>query len=188
MLLTGFDAPQAQVLYLDRLIQEAELLQAVARVNRTAPKKSYGLVVDYYGVSAQLTQALAAYTNADGEIVDPDVDGALRSLTTEIDKLEPQRQRVRQLFVQRGVQPVATNSAIEACVQLLADERLRAKFDVALRTFLTTFDTVLPSLKRFRSLRMSTSSERSRSAPGVATATRPMETLTPINTRKRSEG
>ena len=60
MLLTGFDAPQAQVLYLDRLIQEAELLQAVARVNRTAPKKSYGLVVDYYGVSAQLATALAA--------------------------------------------------------------------------------------------------------------------------------
>ena len=102
MLLTGFDAPQAQVLYLDRLIQEAELLQAVARVNRTAPKKSYGLVVDYYGVSAQLTQALAAYANADGEIVDPDVDGALRSLTTEIDKLEPQRQRVRQILCPAG--------------------------------------------------------------------------------------
>ena len=72
MLLTGFDAPQAQVLYLDRLIQEAELLQAVARVNRTAPKKSHGLVVDYYGVSAQLTRALAAYSNTEGEIVDPD--------------------------------------------------------------------------------------------------------------------
>ena len=144
MLLTGFDAPQAQVLYLDRLIQEAELLQAIARVNRTAPKKSYGLVVDYYGVSAQLTQALAAYTNADGKIVDPDVDGALRSLTTEIDKLEPQRQRVMQFFVQRSVDPSATNEAIEACVQLLGDERLRAEFDVALRTFFTTFDTVLP--------------------------------------------
>ena len=144
MLLTGFDAPQAQVLYLDRLIQEAELLQAVARVNRTAPKKSYGLVVDYYGVSAQLTQALAAYANADGEIVDPDVDGALRSLTTEIDKLEPQRQRVRQIFVQRGVEPAPTNTVIEACVQLLGDERLRAEFDVAVRTFFTTFDTVLP--------------------------------------------
>ncbi|MDE0231469.1 MAG: type I restriction endonuclease subunit R [bacterium] len=144
MLLTGFDAPQAQVLYLDRLIQEAELLQAIARVNRTAPKKSYGLVVDYYGVSAQLTQALAAYANADGDIVDPDVDGALRSLTTEIEKLEPQRQRVKQIFVQRGVEPAATNEAIEQCVQLLADERLRAEFDVALRTFFTTFDTVLP--------------------------------------------
>ncbi|MDE0120944.1 MAG: type I restriction endonuclease subunit R [bacterium] len=144
MLLTGFDAPQAQVLYLDRLIQEAELLQAVARVNRTAPKKSYGLVVDYYGVSAQLTQALAAYSNTEGEIVDPDVDGALRPLTTEIEKLEPQRQRVRQVFVQRGIDPVPIHGVIEDCVQLLADERLRAVFDVALRTFLTTFDTVLP--------------------------------------------
>ena len=143
MLLTGFDAPWAQALYLDRMIQEAELLQAVARVNRTAPKKSYGLVVDYYGVSSQLTQALAAYAGADGEM-DPDVDGALRPLSTEIERLEPQRQRVRQMFVQRGIEPAATAVALEACVQLLGDERLRAEFDVALRTFLTTFDTVLP--------------------------------------------
>ena len=143
MLLTGFDAPWAQALYLDRIIQEAELLQAVARVNRTAPKKSHGLVVDYYGVSSQLTRALAAYADDDGE-VDPDVEGALRPLTAEIEKLEPQRQRVRQLFVQRGVEPAETVDAIEACVYLLRDERLRAEFDVALRAFLTTFDTVLP--------------------------------------------
>ena len=39
MLLTGFDVPQAQVLYLDRLIQQAELLQAVARVNRTGSEE-----------------------------------------------------------------------------------------------------------------------------------------------------
>ena len=149
MLLTGFDAPQAQVLYLDRLIQEAELLQAVARVNRTALKKFYGLVVDYHGVSSQLTAALAVYTNANGEI-DPDADGALRPLTAEIEKLEPQRQRVRQIFVQRGVEPAATVEALEACVQLLADERLRAGFDVALRTFLTTFDTVLPRPEALR--------------------------------------
>ena len=149
MLLTGFDVPQAQAIYLDRMIQEAELLQAVARVNRTAPKKSYGLVVDYHGVSSQLTQALAAYTSTDGE-TDPDVEGALRPLTAEIEKLEPQRQRVRQLFVQRGVEPAATADAIEDCVQLLADERLRADFDVALRTFLITFDTVLPRPEALR--------------------------------------
>ncbi len=144
MLLTGFDAPRAQVLYLDRLIKEAELLQAVARVNRTAPNKSNGLVVDYYGVSGRLTEALAAYANAAGEIVDPDVEGALRPLSAEIEKLEPQRQRVRQMFVQRGVEPVAGDDVIEECVQLLADERLRAEFDVALGAFLTTFDIVLP--------------------------------------------
>jgi len=143
MLLTGFDVPQAQVLYLDRLIQQAELLQAVARVNRTAPKKSYGLTVDYYGVSSQLTEALAVYAGADGRL-DPDAGEALRPLTAEIDRLEPQRQRVRQIFVQHGVEPAATGEAVEACVHLLADERLRAAFDVALRSLLRTFDTVLP--------------------------------------------
>ena len=143
MLLTGFDVPQAQVLYLDRLIQQAELLQAVARVNRTAPKKFYGLTVDYYGVSSQLTEALAVYAGADGRL-DPDAEGALRPLTAEIDRLEPQRQRVRQIFVQHGVEPAATEDAVEACVHLLADERLRAAFDVALRGLLRTFDTVLP--------------------------------------------
>ena len=143
MLLTGFDVPQAQVIYLDRLIQQAELLQAVARVNRTAQKKSYGLVVDYYGVSSQLSEALDVYAGADG-VIDADVDGALRPLTAEIEKLEPQRQRVRQIFVQRGVEPAATDDAVQACVLLLADERLRAEFDVALRAFLNTFDTVLP--------------------------------------------
>lgn len=141
MLLTGFDAPHAQVLYLDRLIQEAELLQAIARVNRTAPKKSYGLVVDYYGVAGQLTQALAAYTSTDGEI-DPDVDGALRPLVAEIAKLDPQRERIRQLFVLRGVDPSV--DTVEDCILLLEDERLRADFDVALKQFMTTFDTVLP--------------------------------------------
>ena len=140
MLLTGFDAPQAQAIYLDRMIQQAELLQAVARVNRTAPKKEHGLVVDYYGVSAQLTQALAAYTS-NGHM-DPDAEAALCPLTDEIEKLEPQRQRIRQIFVVRGVEP--TKTTIEDCVHLLADEKLRAEFDTALRTFLATFDTVLP--------------------------------------------
>ena len=141
MLLTGFDAPRAQVLYLDRSIREAELLQAVARVNRTAPKKSYGLVVDYHGVSSQLTDALAAYRGIDGEMA-LDAGAALQPLSAEIEKLEPRRQRVRQLFAQRGVLPSADK--VEDCVALLADERLRAEFDAALRLLLTTFDTVLP--------------------------------------------
>ena len=38
----------------------------------------------------------------------------------------------------------ATAEVVEACVLLLGNERLRADFDMALRTFLNTFDTVLP--------------------------------------------
>ncbi len=143
MLLTGFDAPQAQALYLDRLIQEAELLQAIARVNRTAARKSYGLVVDYYGVSSQLSLALKVYAGDQG-MLDPDVDGALRPLAAEIEKLGPQCERVRQIFVQRGIEPVSSPEAIEDCVQLLEDERLRVEFDVALGKLQDTYDTVSP--------------------------------------------
>jgi hypothetical protein len=50
MLLTGFDAPAEQVMYLDRQIKEAELLQAIARVNRTAHGKNAGYVVEVLGL------------------------------------------------------------------------------------------------------------------------------------------
>ena len=69
MLLTGFDAPVEQVLYLDRPLREHGLLQAIARVNRrfshekdgTPTEKGHGLVVDYCGISHDLEQALASF-------------------------------------------------------------------------------------------------------------------------------
>src|SRR5579883_768708 len=73
MLLTGFDAPVEQVLYLDRGLREHGLLQAIARVNRrfshvrdgVATEKTYGLVVDYYGVSKELEAALEVFNKED---------------------------------------------------------------------------------------------------------------------------
>ena len=99
MLLTGFDAPVEQVLYLDRSIKEAELLQAIARVNRTASGKNVGYVVDYYGVGEHLKQALAAYSS-------DDLEGLLQSIADELPKLADRRQRVRNLFLERGVGPL----------------------------------------------------------------------------------
>lgn len=98
MLLTGFDAPIEQVLYLDRNIKEAELLQAIARVNRTRGKaKRRGLVVDYYGVLKHLKEALKAYTKEE-------VEGAMESATSELPKLRDQHIRLRQFFAERGLQ------------------------------------------------------------------------------------
>ena len=73
MLLTGFDAPVEQVLYLDRELKEHGLLQAVARVNRrfsheydgVETEKEYGLVVDYHGVSTNLEEAFASFDQID---------------------------------------------------------------------------------------------------------------------------
>ena len=58
MLLTGFDAPVEQALYLDRRIIEHELLQAIARVNRKRLGKECGYVIDYIGVARELRAAL----------------------------------------------------------------------------------------------------------------------------------
>ena len=73
MLLTGFDAPVEQVLYLDRPLREHTLLQAIARVNRrfshrwngVVTEKTHGLVVDYCGVSRDLEEALKGFQMAD---------------------------------------------------------------------------------------------------------------------------
>ena len=134
MLLTGFDAPIEGVMYLDRPIREAELLQAIARVNRTGFGKRCGIVVDYYGVARHLQEALAAYA-------DEDIHGALQSLNDEIPALRDRHQRVMDLL--RG-HDIDTSQDIEAAIELLADERLRAEFSVKLKQFLASLELVLP--------------------------------------------
>lgn len=63
MLLTGFDAPSLGVLYIDKPMKEHTLLQAIARVNRIAPGKDFGLIVDYWGLFGKLNNALEMYSD-----------------------------------------------------------------------------------------------------------------------------
>jgi type I restriction enzyme R subunit len=140
MLLTGFDAPVEQVLYLDRFIQDAELLQAIARVNRTSKGKAAGFLVDYFGVGAHLQKALQAYAPEDAA----DAIGALASITDEVPKLQDRHARTIAVFAQAGIETFDMAEDIEACVDVLSDEALRARFGVLLKNFLTTLDTVLP--------------------------------------------
>jgi len=58
MLLTGFDAPIEQVMYLDKPLFDHSLLQAIARTNRVYPNKGCGKVLDYYGITRSLEKAL----------------------------------------------------------------------------------------------------------------------------------
>jgi type I restriction enzyme, R subunit len=142
MLLTGFDAPVEQVLYLDRNMKEAELLQAIARVNRPASSggaaKKCGYVIDYVGVTNHLARALNAYAAED-------VEGALTKLETDqVANLRAQLARVRAVFTDHNVAPGTADDAIEDCVELLADGQLRDRFEAELNQFLATIDTVLP--------------------------------------------
>lgn len=134
MLLTGFDAPIEQVMYLDNKMKEHELLQAIARVNRTHHEKGYGLIVDYYGVGNHLKEALEIYTSED-------IDGALTSIKDELPKLADRHQRCLNLFHNKGIPDIID---VDACVDLLRDEKLRAEFIVKFKQFLESLDIIMP--------------------------------------------
>jgi type I restriction enzyme R subunit len=140
MLLTGFDAPFEQVLYLDRFIQDAELLQAIARVNRRAPGKRNGLLVDYCGVGAHLQKALESYAPRDAA----STVGALTSIADELPKLRDRHARVIAVFAQAGVMGFEEETDVEACIDALADPILQARFDGCLKDFLDTLEVILP--------------------------------------------
>ncbi|OUB69893.1 type I restriction endonuclease subunit R [Bacillus thuringiensis] len=133
-LLTGFDAPIEQVMYLDKPIKEHNLLQAIARTNRTYDKKTYGLIVDYYGVSRFLEQALAIFNKED-------VQGALQNIDTEIPRLQSRHRSAMRFF-----DYISTDN-LEACLQVLEPEDLRNEFDTAFKRFSESMDMVMPSPK-----------------------------------------
>lgn len=75
-LLTGFDAPVLQTMYLDKSLKDHTLLQAICRTNRVYPQKSFGRIVDYFGVFDDTAKAL----QFDEETV--------RNIVTNIDELK----------------------------------------------------------------------------------------------------
>lgn len=131
MLLTGFDAPICQVMYLDRKLMDHNLLQAISRVNRTKEGKSRGFIVDYYGLSDYLTEALEVFSS-------DDIKGALKSLKDEIPTLTARHTRVMKHF--SGVD----TADLEACINVLENEEIRQQFEVNFRKFAQSMDVVMP--------------------------------------------
>ena len=133
MLLTGFNAPAEQVMYLDAPLKEHTLLQAIARVNRPhEDEKTYGLVVDYWGVSAKLQEALAIFSTTE-------IQGALTPSVDELPRLQSRHAAVMRFF-----QPVPDTDDLDACVRVLEPEDVRAEFDLAFRRFSQSMDMLLP--------------------------------------------
>jgi len=65
MWLTGFDVPFLDSIYIDKPIQQHNLIQTISRVNRNYEGKNKGLVVDYIGIKKQMNLALAHYNKGD---------------------------------------------------------------------------------------------------------------------------
>ena len=136
MLITGFDAPVEQVMYLDSPLKEHTLLQAIARVNRIFDdNKKYGLIVDYWGVSEALQEALAIFSPSD-------VKGAMTPKTDELPRLQTRHQAAMRFFLR-----VKDRDDLDACMNVLLPEDTRAEFNEAFRRFSQSLDMILPDPK-----------------------------------------
>ncbi|MEX1363584.1 MAG: type I restriction enzyme endonuclease domain-containing protein, partial [Nannocystaceae bacterium] len=135
-LLTGFDAPIEQVLYLDKPLREHTLLQAIARTNRRYDKdgrsKTYGLVVDYWGVSDKLQEALSLFTSED-------VQQAMTPKADELPRLEVRHQAALRFF-----SGIKDRHKLGECLQVLHDDDVFAQFDLAFRNFAQSLDMLYP--------------------------------------------
>jgi type I restriction enzyme R subunit len=96
MLITGFDHPQLQTIYLDKPLKGHMLLQTVARANRPAPEKEVGLIVDYVGVLEDYEKALAFYERGDFTMISQSFQD-LQKFTKEFEKLLKETEELIQL-------------------------------------------------------------------------------------------
>lgn len=86
MWLTGFDVPFLDSIYIDKPIQQHNLIQTISRVNRKFEGKHKGLVVDYIGIKKAMNMALAKYNKGDEDNFE-DIDQSLVVVKDHLDLL-----------------------------------------------------------------------------------------------------
>ena len=140
-LLTGFDAPKASTLYLDKQIKEHNLLQAIARVNRLCDGKDYGYIVDYRGLLGELDKALTMYQEAGlEEFNEEDIKSSVYYIDTEINNMFEAYEDLKELF-----KDIKNKNDLEEYEILLEDEKIRKDFYNKLCKFGSMLGIILPS-------------------------------------------
>lgn len=140
-LLTGFDAPLLQAMYLDKRLREHTLLQAVARTNRTYARKNFGLIVDYAGIGKELAQALDQFSAEDlaGMFNVDDVERELKALA--------EHHKAATAFFKNVDLKGPAKRVIQQCLEALKDDVTRGQFDATYRAFAKSLDFLMPDLR-----------------------------------------
>ena len=139
MLLTGFDAPVEQVMYLDKIIVAHSLLQAIARVNRVGgPGKEKGFVVDYVGVGHHLKKALDNYDEREqNEVLD-----VLSFPEEELRDLEASHAAIMGFLKAHGLMDLTDHDDF---FDLFYDEDLRFEYISLFKQFTKCLNLVFPA-------------------------------------------
>ena len=144
-LLTGFDAPRTQVLYIDKELKDHSLLQAIARTNRLFEGKDFGLIVDYRGLINKLDSAMEIYSGAGLEEFDSaDIKGVIVDVMACVGRLRETYSHLCDIF-----ESIKNKEDTEEIEQFLADAEIRRKFYDALCVFGRALSSVLNSEKAY---------------------------------------
>ncbi|CAC9565518.1 Type I restriction-modification system, restriction subunit R (EC 3.1.21.3) [uncultured Gammaproteobacteria bacterium] len=120
-LLTGFDAPRAGYLYIDKELKEHNLLQAIARVNRLYEGKDFGFIIDYRGLLGDLDKALTTYSGL-SEFGEDDIVSVVFDIKVEIARVKTYATDLKELFAD------VNQSDQESYEVYLADNSKRKRF------------------------------------------------------------
>ena len=138
MLVTGFDAPIEQVLYLDKVVTDHNLLQTIARVNRVSDEyKDKGFVVDYVGIGHHIKKALAAYDEREQQ----EILAALGDPAKDLNELIQAHREIWDLLKKHGLTDF---SDPDAFFDLFYDEDIRFEYILAFKKLSRAFNLVLP--------------------------------------------
>lgn len=144
-LLTGFDAPKTQVLYIDKELKEHNLLQAIARTNRLCEGKDFGLIVDYRGLIQKLDSAMEVYSGSGLEEFDAkDIQGVVVDIMACVSQLRETYSHLCDLFT-----TIRNPEDTEEIEVYLADAEIRGKFYDTLCAFGRALNIVLNSEKAY---------------------------------------
>lgn len=146
-LLTGFDAPVAGVLYIDKSMQEHNLLQAIARINRVYKGKDFGLIVDYWGIFTKLSRAIDMYNDAESKLNQfdiSDIEDAIYGPLDEKNKLEDSNNKLWKMF--EGLSDKSTSNEWQLS---LKEEIRRKEFYERLKEFANILNLALTNREIF---------------------------------------
>ena len=133
MLLVGYDAPIVQVMYLDHPLKEHTLLQAIARVNRPyTAAKTYGLIVDYCGITKELQKALAIFD-------EQDIKDVLLPIEREVEELKIRHKEVMSFF-----SDIDDRNNNDLIIERFEPVHVRDNFEYAFKMFSKALDAVMP--------------------------------------------
>jgi len=130
MLLTGFDAPVEQAMYLDRPLRDHTLLQAIARTNRPYKEKQSGVIIDYCGVLKHLDKALNFNEN--------EIESCLIDFDELKRKLPDLIEEFKNIF--SGVEI----SNLWQCLRHIEEKKLESKVRETYKKLQVTYETIAP--------------------------------------------